>query len=170
MISRVSQMFCMVLAEGSINLMSNKWAQAIGWLAVIILALVVEAMTTDMVSLWFAPGALVSMILAVFGVNFVIQVVVCIVISIALMLLAKTVFKKYLHKKADSVDTSVSSLVGREVMVTEDIDNHADRGVVKINGQLWNARMLDSHTTAQKGDKLEVVSVNGTTLICQIIP
>lgn len=157
----------LLLAESTSNLDFSMMGEALFWLGVIMLALFIEGATTDMVSIWFAPGALIAMILAVFGVHVVVQIVVCIVVSITLMILAKTVFKRYLDKRTEIVDTSVESHTGRTAMVEEDIDNSAETGVVKINGQLWSARMEDDSQRAEKGTKVEIVRVTGTKVICK---
>ena len=153
-----------------LGLDSKTLSSALFWLGIVIFALIIEAMTTDLVSVWFAPGALVAMILAVFSVHWVVQIVVCLVISIGLMVLAKTVFKKYLHKRPEVVDTSVSSLVGRTAVVEEEINNQTETGVLKINGQLWRARMEDDAQIAPTGAHVKVLRVSGTKLICQPLP
>ncbi len=157
------------LAENTTQFDPQLMGEALFWLGVIVIALIVEGLTTDMVSIWFAPGALVAMILAVFGVHVVIQIVACIVISIALMILAKTVFKRFLNKRGDKVDTSVEAHTGRMAVVEEEINNRADTGVVKINGQLWSARMEDDSQIATKGTQVQVVRVQGTRLICKTV-
>lgn len=156
------------LTESATEIDPQMMGEALFWLGVIVLALIIEGTTTDMVSIWFAPGALVAMILAVFGVHVVIQIVACIVVSITLMILAKTVFKRYLNKRGDKVDTSVEAHTGRIAMVEEEIDNRADKGVVKINGQLWSARMEDDSQIATKGTQVQVIRVQGTKLICRL--
>ena len=157
------------LAESATQLDPQMMGEALFWLGVIVMALVVEGLTTDMVSVWFAPGALVAMILAVFGVHISIQIVTCIVLSIALMILAKTVFKRFLNKRSDKVDTSVEAHTGRIATVEEEINHLADTGVVRINGQLWSARMEDETQIAAKGTHVQVVRVQGTKLICKNI-
>ena len=102
--------------------LASLWPALI-WLGVLILALVVEGLTTDLGAICFVPGALVAMILAVFEVHGAIQIAVCIAISVTLMILVKTVFKKFLRKSGDAVDTSVDSLTGRLAMVKEEINN-----------------------------------------------
>ena len=145
--------------------MSVLWP-ALAWLGVIILSLIVEGQTADMGAICFAPGALVSMILAVLGVDPVIQIVVCVVISIVLLTLAKTVLKKYVKKKHKIEKTNVDAMEGKTATVEETIDNSRDAGVVKINGQLWSARMESDDQTADAGEHVTVVCVQGAKLIC----
>ncbi|MBQ9780652.1 MAG: NfeD family protein [Clostridia bacterium] len=145
---------------------STLWP-ALAWLGVVILSLIVEGQTADMGAVCFAPGALVSMILAVLGVDPVIQIVVCLVISITLLVLAKTVLRKYVKKNHKIEKTNADAMEGKIATVEEAIDNGRDAGVVKINGQLWSARMENADETAEAGEHVTVVRVQGAKLICR---
>ena len=57
------------------------------WLAVVVFTLIIEFSTTDMISIWFAGGALVALILAAFNVWWVIQLIAFIVVSAVLLAL-----------------------------------------------------------------------------------
>ena len=58
------------------------------WLVVLILMVVVEALTpAALICIWFAVGALASGILALFGVDFWIQLVVFGVVSVCVLLI-----------------------------------------------------------------------------------
>ncbi|MBE6557891.1 MAG: NfeD family protein [Ruminococcaceae bacterium] len=140
---------------------------ALAWLGVLILSLIVEAQTADMGAICFAPGALVGMILAVLSVDPVIQIVVCLVISITLLVLAKTVLKRFVKKHHKIEKTDASAMEGKIATVIEEVDNKLDQGVVKINGQLWSARLENEGETAAVGEHVTVVHVSGSKLICQ---
>ena len=140
---------------------------ALAWLGIIILSLIVESQTADMGAICFAPGALVAMVMAVLGVDIVPQIVVCLVISATLLILAKTVLKKYIRKHHKIEKTNTSAMEGKTATVEEKIDNSTDQGVAKINGQLWGARMEDDHETAEPGEHVSVVRIEGTKLICR---
>ena len=158
-------LFLSAAESGEFNF-SSLWPALI-WLGIVVLALIVEAETADMGAICFVPGALVSMILAALSVSFVIQIVVCVVMSAVLMVLAKTVLKKHLAKKHKVEKTNVDAMEGKTATVEEDIDNSLDAGVVKINGQLWAARMENPAETAVKGEHLTIVRVQGTKIICR---
>ena len=146
--------------------MATLWP-AFAWLGVVILSLIVEGQTADMGAVCFAPGALVSMILAVLNVSPVIQIVTCLVISIILLVLAKTVLKKYVKKNHKIEKTNADAMEGKTATVEEAIDNSRDAGVVKINGQLWSARMENADETAEAGEHVIVARVQGAKLICR---
>ena len=136
------------------------------WLAVMVLAIICEACTTALVSIWFVPPAIVAMILSAVDVDVWIQAVVFFVISIISIIVFQSVFKKKLalnKKKATNVDI----LIGEKAIVTEKIDNLTAEGCVKINGQLWSARSEDDNVIIFKGDVVEIVAVKGVKLVCR---
>ncbi|MBQ3639766.1 MAG: NfeD family protein, partial [Clostridia bacterium] len=58
------------------------------WMAVAIVSLIIEALTTELVSCWFAPSAIVSMILSGFVDIFWVQLLVFLVLSVLLLAFA----------------------------------------------------------------------------------
>ena len=70
------------------------------WLGIIILTIVLEATSYDLISIWFSAGALVSMILAIIDsttkleINWVAQVLVFVIVSAILILSLRPVTKK----------------------------------------------------------------------------
>lgn len=136
------------------------------WLGVLVLALVVEGITAEMVSIWFAPGAFVTMVLSFFVDDFVIQLVTFAALSVLLLILAKTVFKKKFTARSKISLTNADALVGQAAMVEETIDNQKEQGVVKINGQLWTARCERDEDKPGKGQHVRIVRVAGSKLIC----
>lgn len=137
------------------------------WFGVFLAAIFIESVTTDLVAIWFAPGAFVSLILAFLEVDFTIQLVVFVVCAVLCLVLTKTVFKKFfrLHNKIEK--TNADAMAGKLALVEEDIDNVTAKGVVKINGQLWTARMEDPAQKPLKGEWVEIVRVEGAKLICK---
>lgn len=137
------------------------------WFGALILAIVMESATTELVAIWFAPGAFIAMILAFLEVDLVVQVVTFVAVTVLCLVLTRTVFRKVFIKRNPAVKMNTSALIGRTALVEEDIDNYAARGVVKINGQLWTARMATETDHPKKGDWVEIVAVEGAKLICR---
>jgi len=136
------------------------------WLTVMILALVCEGCTTALVSIWFVPPAIISMILAVLEVDVWVQVVVFFVVSIASIVLFHSFFKKKLaNSKKKATNTDI--LMGEKAVVVEDIDNLTSVGCVKINGQLWSARAETEGEKISVGEVVEIVAVKGVKLVCR---
>ncbi len=135
------------------------------WLAIVVLAVVAEAATAGLVSIWLIPGALVAMILAFFGVDVWIQLVVFLVLSIIGILCFRKLARRFLPQK--EVRTNVDSVMGEKCVVCERIDNLAGHGQVKVKGTLWAARALEADAIYEEGAVLTVVAVEGVKLICK---
>ena len=139
---------------------------ALFWIAVVAAAAIVEAETCDLVAIWFVPGALISMIIALFGVDFWIQAVVFIAISAASLILFFTVFKKRIPKKKKH-QTNADALIGAKGIVEEEINNIHETGSVKVHGLVWTARSANEDTIIPVGTVVRVAEISGVKLICE---
>ena len=137
------------------------------WFGIIVLTLIIESQTADLVSIWFAPAAFVSLILAFFDVLFWVQFSVFIGLTVIGLILSFAIFRPMMKKRNTVLKTNADALEGRRAIVEEDIDNRVPSGVAKINGQLWTARMENDSLAAKKGDWVEIVRVEGAKLICR---
>ena len=138
------------------------------WLAVVIIAIYCEAMTAALVSIWFIPAALVSMIMAMCKVAFAYQMIVFGVLSLLMIILFRVFFRKNLKIK-DPKATNTDLLIGSAALVVEDIDNILEKGAAKINGQVWSARSTDENEKILAGTRVTVVAISGVKLICKKI-
>jgi membrane protein implicated in regulation of membrane protease activity len=143
------------------------YVMTIVWAAIFLAAIWIEAETAEMVAMWFMPGAIASLVLTFFNIDWWVQCIVFIVLSAALLILAKTVLKKYIVKHVGTEKTDTDLLIGKTAVVTERIDNAEMTGAVKVDGKVWSARMSDSCETAEVGEFVEVLSISGVKLICK---
>ncbi len=134
------------------------------WIAVMVLAIVAELLTTEMIALWFIPAALVSLILSVCGVKaFWIQLLVFACVSAAGVFLARHFFTN----RREDCRTNIDAIIGEKCIVTEKIDNYAGSGLVKVKGQIWSARSISDEETFAPGEMLVVIAIEGVKLICK---
>ena len=136
------------------------------WLGMIVLSIVVEAITTDLVAIWFMPAALVALILSLAGVPLWIQIVVFILLVAAFLVFAKRFLRRYLKKRPNAL-TNTDALVGETAIVTEKLDNLAQTGAVRVNGLEWSARSVDDAVTPEKGTLVVIRQISGVKLICE---
>ena len=133
--------------------------EAIIWLALMVIFLIAEAMTVTMVSLWFAAGAVVALLLSLLHLQIWLQVVLFLVVSGGLLAMLWPFVKKFLNPKL--VKTNVDAIVESMGYVIADIDNMAATGQVKLNGMEWTARSTTgkpiSAGTLVKVDRIEGV-------------
>lgn len=137
--------------------------EAICWLAIVIVLLVIEIATLGLTTIWFAGGALVACIAALLHANIWVQIVLFLVISVLLLFFTRPLAIRYMNK--DRTKTNVDSMVGKEAVVTEAIDNLKEQGVVQVNGLEWTARSEESQEVIPKGAIVEVGRVDGVKLI-----
>ena len=155
------------------SLFSFEWSSValpLLWFGIIVLTLVAESQTADLIAIWFAPGAFVSLILSFFNVQFWVQFGVFIGVTVVGMILSFTLLRPMMKKRGKILKTNADALAGKLAIVEEDVNNAAPTGAVKINGQLWTARMDNPTDTVSKGDWVEIVRVEGAKLICRPKP
>ena len=132
------------------------------WLVLLVAFLVIEGMTAQLTTIWFAVGALAAAIAAWRDASTVAQLVLFIVISVVLLLFTRPLAMKYAKK---DIETNVNSMPGRTAVVTEEINNLAQTGKVKINDVDWLARSTTDKTTIPEGAVVEITEVQGVKLI-----
>ncbi len=135
------------------------------WLAVIVAAVIVESMTFTLVSVWFIPGALISLALSLFSVPMWIQIVVFFAVAIACLIFLKPLTRNVLRVKR--VATNADAVIGERAVVTQSINNIEGCGQVKVKGQVWTARSFDENVTFAEGEVLTVLAIEGVKLICK---
>ena len=117
------------------------------WLGAIVVFGIVEAMTAGLVSIWFAAGALASLVCALLDLNLTVQIVIFLVVSIITLALTRPLVKKYQNGK--TVPTNADRVLGCTAKVTAAVDNENSTGAVYINGKTWTAR-------STSGDRISV--------------
>ncbi len=132
------------------------------WLIIFILFGIIELITPQFITIWFAVGALAIIPLALLGVPVPIQIVVFIVLSIMLLVFTRPLYKKYL--KTRYVPTNADALISTTAIVIEEINNDDAVGIVKARGQIWSARSFDGEII-EIGEKIDIISIEGVKLI-----
>lgn len=135
------------------------------WLALLIIFVVVECLTVGLVSIWFAGGALVAMILAMAGVGAIWQDIIFLVVSGLLLIATRPFVKKYLMNK--KVKTNYESVIGKVAKVTEKIDNYNQTGVVFVDGKEWTARSTEDAVKVEAGALVTVTAIAGVKVIVE---
>ena len=132
------------------------------WLAVIAISIIIEIITLDLVSVWFAFGAVVPFILsAIEGVGIEWQIAIFVVVSALLIIFVRKYAQKLLFKNMNA-KTNVDALEGRKVRLLEDTDFEKN-GSVKINDVVWTA-ISDDGKLIKQGSLVEIVKVDGNKL------
>ncbi len=129
------------------------------WIAVIFLATFTEAMSFSLVAVWFIPSALVALVLSFFDIAVWVQVLVFFALSFVLLITVRKWSVKLL--KVKNTPTNADAVIGKEAVVTEEIDNLRSTGQVRIDGKLWTARSAGSEQPIPTGTVVEVIRIEG---------
>lgn len=136
--------------------------EALLWLILMVVALLAEAMTATLFSIWFAAGALVAMAVALLGLPVWLQIIVFLVVSALVLFITKPLAEKMINKKA--IKTNADRVIGAIGIVTETINNLENTGQVSVLGQLWSARS-ESGEQIIAGSEVSINKIEGVKLL-----
>jgi len=119
------------------NFMTGISNEVIFWLAAFIVLIIAELATMQLVSIWFAAGALVAALIAAVPMPLYIQIAVFAGVSALLLIFTRPVLKKLFSKPP--VPTNAEIDIGKKALVIESIDNLKMTGRVRLNEVDWMA-------------------------------
>lgn len=140
---------------------------SIVWVVLMVVFLVVEAATAGLTCIWFAVGSLAALIAALFDAQLWLQIVWFLVISFVTLYFTRPLVKKYVNSR--SQPTNADMVIGKEALVTEDIDNVEATGAVSVGGKVWTARSADGGRI-KSGAVVNVLRIEGVKLIVEPVP
>lgn len=128
------------------------------WMIIFLGLIFLELFTVNLVSIWFAVGALASFILSFWVSDMTWQIVVFIAVSILSLLLTRKFVSKVRGKEIEK--TNLDRVIGKIGVVTEEITK-LEPGEVKVDGKKWSAI---SSKKISVGSKVEILSIDGVKL------
>ena len=136
---------------------------AIIWLVLMVVFLIAEAATVQLICIWFAAGSLVAMLVSLLGGALWLQVLVFFTLSIVLFAMLWPLAKK--HFKPKLVATNADALVGKLCTVTEDIDP-VEGGRVKLGDVTWSARS-ETGEVLTAGTQVKILKIQGAKVFVE---
>ncbi len=106
------------------------------WLIIVILLTMIEAVTVNLVSIWFILSGIISLFVSLFVDSFLWQFGIFVGVGAVLMILTKPALDKMLQEK--EAKTNLERIIGMEGVVTQPIKKNVV-GEVKVDGKLWSA-------------------------------
>ena len=136
------------------------------WIFILFASIIVELITaTALVSIWFAVGALASLLLSYLNVSFIIQSITFFVVSLATIVLIRPLAIK--NKRGNTIPTNNDRFIGRQTKLLKSIKND-EWGELKIDGTIWHATSYNS-SAIDEGSLVEVLAIEGSKLIVKQI-
>ena len=137
------------------------------WLVIFVGALIIEGMSSELVSVWFAAGSLIALIVSFIPeVAWWIQLIIFAVISVASLVCLRPIIHKALKRTV--VSSNVDELIHKKGRMTKGCDEF-NHGEVKIGGVLWTAYASDEKTPIDAGAVVEVLAIEGNKLVVKEI-
>ncbi len=133
------------------------------WLVIAIVLFAVEALTVNLTTIWFGFGAIAAMVVSALGGSSSLQIIFFVVATVVLLIFTRPLAVKYIRKTSTNID----SLVGKQAIVIEKIDNLAGTGQVKIDGNVWSARSEHGFIISER-EVVEIVEISGVKLIVKM--
>ena len=137
---------------------------SIFWLVVIVIAVVVEACTVQLVSIWMVAGGIGALIADLCGAPFWIQTAIFAAVTALALVISRPMVKKVMHFQ--KVDTNAGRYIGKTGIVTAQIDNTEGVGQVTVLGSVWTARSLDGSILLE-GENVVIKAIEGVKLIVE---
>ena len=132
------------------------------WIAAIAAFVIIEAVTVQLVTIWFAVGAVGGLIACAAGAQIWLQILVFVIVSAVALIATKPLVKKFTEKKKEP--TNADRYIGRQAVVTEEIDNIQNKGAATVGGLEWTARSADGSKIA-KDTVVTVEAIEGAKII-----
>ena len=121
-----------------------------------------EALSTNLVLIMLAGGALGGSVAALIGLPVALQAIVAVLVGLVLLLGVRPTATRHLLSHGEHL-TNAAALVGKKAVVLQSVD--ANSGRVRLNGAEWSARSLDGRRVIDVGETVEVVEISGATAV-----
>ena len=132
------------------------------WVAVALVAGVLEVVSLQFVLAMFAGGALVAALAAAVGMGVELQVIAFAVASAVLLLVGRPALLRWSRRTAGAV-TNVAALVGRRAEVLAEVNTAG--GQVRLAGETWSARTDHPGAVLPIGMHAYVLRIDGATAV-----
>ena len=136
------------------------------WVIFAIFMLICEALTTQLVSIWFVIGGAAAAVSCIFTDNILIQSIVFLTVSLLCLFATRPFVKKVMKNKKQP--TNSDRLIGRVGIVTLDIVNQKGEGQVNVDGKIWSAKSADEREI-KSGANVRISSIEGVKLVVEVI-
>lgn len=110
-----------------------------------------------------AAGAAAGAVTAGLGGGIVAQVLVFVVVSVALLAVVRPIAVRQ-RTQRPQLASGVEALKGKQALVLERVDASGG-GRVKLGGEIWSARPLDTEQSFEAGRQVDVVEIDGATAV-----
>lgn len=134
------------------------------WLGVFLTTILIEALSQDLIAIWFSLGSLISLVLsAIPNLAWYVELIVFALVSLFVMFLTRPLAKRLLLNATRY--TNIDEFVGKRVTVLKNISKY-ENGEIKINGIVYQACLMEEEfDSIASGEIVEIVTFKGNKVI-----
>lgn len=136
------------------------------WLILLVVLVTGEAITVGLTFIWFAGGALGGLLVSVLGGPVWLQVIVFLILSAVTLILVRPMAAKLLTPGISP--TNADRILSQIALVTEEIDNIAETGQVKLFGQVWTARSENGEVIPAQS-RVRILRIEGVKVFVRMV-
>ncbi|MBW6433940.1 NfeD family protein [Actinoplanes hulinensis] len=138
--------------------------EAVLWIVLAVVLTIAEAFTATILVIFFAAGALAAAGAAALGADLVVQVIVFAAVSGLSVGALRPIIMRHARPALETGERpfGIEAIEGSRGTVVEEVS--ADHGMVKIDGELWQARSVDDQEVFLPGTHVRVVRLRGATV------
>ena len=135
------------------------------WGVLGVFLIIAEIFTLGFVLFWFGLGALAAAFAAFLGVGYLGQFLIFALVSTALTVMSRMIFYRYNpFGEEPEYLTGVDTMPGQVGTVKEGSKGALREAAVNVYGSTWKAFPLEDEEDLVAGEKVEVVSVEGSSI------
>ncbi len=144
---------------------TTQMIMAIVWLLIVVVAIILEEQTAELVSIWFAVGSIFGIVGALLNWPIYVQFIIFAVVTAVLVLVTRPLAKKL--TKNSQIKTNADRLIGMKGKLTKAITEE-EKGEIKIDFQYWSAVSVDNRPIPE-GTEVVVKEIVGNRLVVDVI-
>ena len=127
------------------------------WLILGVAFAIAEVFTATLFLIMFSAGAVAAAAAAALGAPVALQAGVFVVVSALTVAAVRPALRRHLSRP-NGVGMGTEPMQGASAVVVEHVD--ADHGMVRIDGELWQARALEGFGTYPPGERVRIVDIS----------
>lgn len=132
------------------------------WIGLIVIAVVVDLLTSNIMFSWLVVGFLLAIIGGLFGLSPDIQIIIACGIGVIVFMVGSRLSRNYLTKNIIYTPVPTNKLIGTEVVSEKRIETSAQH---KVNGIYWT--VYNEGPLILEGDRFRVIAINNNKLIVE---
>jgi membrane protein implicated in regulation of membrane protease activity len=139
--------------------------EAVIWIVLGVALAIAEAFTATFLIIFFAAGALAAGGAAALGAPLLLQGIVFVLVSGLSVAALRPIVLRHARPAIETGEMpfGIEAMAGSHATVLEEVDG--EHGMVRIDGEVWQARAADPADKILAGERVRVVKVDGATAI-----